>query len=212
MPGRPYDFWLLDLDGTVVDIEESYVHEVMGEVGDRLGSAFSPAEAERLWYEVDAEREAVLEAHDVTPESFWETFHAVEDPVSRAEATYVYDDAAEFVPARDRPVGLVTHCQPYLTEPILDALDIADWFDAVVCCTEETGWKPDPRPMELAMNGLDVGGNGHRGVMVGDAPSDVGAARNAGLDAVHVQRHERLAESTPSLGDHRVTTLTDVDT
>jgi len=211
MPGRPYDFWLLDLDGTVVDIEESYVHEVMGEVGDRLGREFTPSEAERLWYEVESARDAVLDAHDVTPAAFWDTFHAVEDPLSRAEATYLYDDAAEFVAARDAPLGLVTHCQPYLTEPILDALDIADWFDHVVCCTDETGWKPDPRPMELAMDGLGVGGTGHRGVMLGDAPSDVGAARNAGLDAVHVQRADRGGSVPPSLGDHRVTMLTEFD-
>ena len=29
MTGRDYDFWLLDLDGTVVDVRQSYVHEVV---------------------------------------------------------------------------------------------------------------------------------------------------------------------------------------
>ena len=211
MPGRPYDFWLFDLDGTVVDVEESYVHEVIGEVGDRLGRAFTERDAERLWYELADDREVVLAAHDVDPAAFWATFHEVDEPAARAEATYVYDDAAAFVPERTAPVGLVTHCQDYLTGPILDALDIADWFDTVVCCSDDVGWKPDPRPVELAMADLGVGGPGHAGVMAGDAPTDLGAARNAGLDGVHVRRGDGAAVDHRS-AQHHVDVLTDFDT
>ena len=35
---------------------------------------------------------------------------------------------------------------------------------------------------------VQVGATGHRGALVGDDPDDVGAAWNAGLDAVHVER------------------------
>lgn len=186
-----YDFWLLDLDGTVVDVEVSYIHEIGSEVGDRLGVSFTAHEAERLWYGFGGTRETVFDEHDLDPETFWDTFHAVEEPERRAAATHIYSDAATLVTDIDTPVGLVTHCQEFLTEPILEALDIADWFDTVVCCDEEIGWKPDPRPLELAMNDLGVAGNGHAGAMVGDDPRDVGAAHNAGLDAIHVERHDR---------------------
>lgn len=211
MAGRAYDFWLLDLDGTIVDVESGYVHEVIDEVGDRLGESFTPTEAEHLWYEVEADRAAVLEEHGVDPSTFWSAFHEVEDPVARAAATYVYDDAADFVPAREEPVGVVTHCQSYLTEPILESLDIADWFDTVVCCSEDVGWKPDPGPVELAMKDLDVGYNGHVGVLAGDSPADVGAARNAGLEAAHVDRSGVSRGVGGSLGDRRVTSLTELD-
>jgi phosphoglycolate phosphatase len=168
-----------------------------------LGADFADGEAERLWHEHEASRDGVLDAHGLTREAFWSTFHEIEDPAARAEATYVYDDAAAVVPALERPVGLVTHCQPYLTEPILEHLDIADWFDTVVCGGDDVGWKPDPGPLETAM--ADMGVAGGRGVMAGDAPADVGAANNAGLDAVHVARHP---ESNGSAGaTHRVSTL-----
>lgn len=212
MAGSLYDFWLLDLDGTIVDVESGYVREVIGEVGDRLGCGFTAEEARRLWYELEVEREAVLSTHGIDSETFWAVFHEVEDPVARAESTYVYDDAAAFVPSRDAPVGVVTHCQSYLTEPVLSALDIGDWFDTVVCCSEDVGWKPDPAPVEQAMADLGVGYNGHTGLMAGDAPADVGAARNAGLDAVHVHRSHRDAlPRGDAVGDRRVATLTELD-
>jgi len=183
-----YDFWLLDLDGTLVDIENAYISEVFEKVGRELDVTFTDREAELLWYGIGDARNLLLEERDIDQEQFWRVFHEVENGQSRAAATYLYDDAKSFVPEIDAPVGVVTHCQKYLTDPVLDTLDIADWFDTVVCCTDETGWKPDPEPVEKAMRDLGVAHNGHTGVLVGDDPSDVGAAHNAGLASVHVNR------------------------
>jgi phosphoglycolate phosphatase len=199
-----YDFWLFDLDGTLVDIDPDYPRRLVTEIGDRLGHAFTDREAELLWYGVGGAREEVFADRALTPERFWETFHEVEDPRARAESTFVYDDAAAFVRDLDRPTGLVTHCQSYLTEPLLEYHDIADWFDTVVCCDDEVGWKPDPTPVEHAMNRLGVGATGHRGALVGDDPDDVGAAWNAGLDAVHVERADPSERGQCVLGDHRI--------
>lgn len=210
MAGCDYDFWLLDLDGTLVDVEERYVHETMGRVGDRLGIDFDDREAERLWHEHEASRDGVLDDHGLSREAFWSTFHEIEDPIARAEATFVYDDAAAVVPTLDRPVGLVTHCQHYLTEPLLAHHDMADWFDTVVCCDDDVGWKPDPGPLEVAMADLGVATGHASGLMAGDAQTDVAAAKNAGLDAVHVAR------STTSTGvavdGRRISALTDLET
>ena len=209
MEQHAYDFWLLDLDGTVVDVETSYVHEVCNSVGDRLGVSFTGQEAEQLWYGFDGARAEVLSSAGVEPERFWEVFHDVEQPQARAGATHLYPDAEEFVSRVKEPIGVVTHCQEYLTEPVLDRLDIGDWFETVVCCTEETGWKPDPRPVELAMADLGVGHNGHEGALVGDDPQDVGAAHNAGLAGIHLQRHDPDRFGHPPAG-HRVSVLTDL--
>jgi phosphoglycolate phosphatase len=209
MAQHAYDFWLLDLDGTVVDVETSYVHEVCNDVGDRLGVSFTGQEAEQLWYGFGGARDRVLSSAGVDPERFWEVFHDVEQPRARAGATHLYPDAEEFVSRVDEPLGVVTHCQEYLTGPVLDRLDIGDWFDTVVCCTEETGWKPDPRPVEMAMADLGVGHNGHEGALVGDDPQDVGAAHNAGLAGIHLQRHDPERFGRQPAG-HRVGALTDL--
>jgi phosphoglycolate phosphatase len=206
--GDGYGFWLFDLDGTLVDVHDDYVHEVIDEVGDRLGYGFTDRQAETIWHGFGDARSDSLESWGLDPERFWEVFHDVEDPEGRAAATYLHDDAAA-VGDIDAPVGLVTHCQQYLTDPVLDHLDIRDWFDSVVCCTEDTGWKPDAAPVRQAMGGLDL--NGRRqagGVLVGDSQQDVGAAWNAGLDAVHVERHGHDRRGHCVLGDHRVEALT----
>ncbi|MFB6171029.1 MAG: HAD family hydrolase [Haloarculaceae archaeon] len=200
MVADAYDFWLLDLDGTLVDVEPAYVQEVVGEVGARLGYDFSEREAASIWHGFGTDPNQPIADAGLDPGRFWETFHEVEDPIARAESTFLYDDAA-FVADLDRPTGLVTHCQRHLTDPVLDRLDIRNWFDSVVCCTDETGWKPDPTPVELAM--ADLGAEGE-GVLAGDGVHDVGAAWNAGLDAVHVERHDPAVRGQCVLGDHRV--------
>ncbi|AFZ74327.1 HAD family hydrolase [Natronobacterium gregoryi] len=205
-----YDFWLLDLDGTLVDVEWSYTRGVFDRVGDRLGHEFSDREAEIIWNGLTGSRDYQLREWGIDPGAFWDAFHAEEDPLVRAEQTYLHDDAA-FVADLDEPVGLVTHCQEFLCEPVLDELDIHDWFDAKLCCTEQTGWKPDPAPVEYVMNELGVGYNGHQGVLAGDGACDVGAAWNAGIDAIHVERigHERRGRCV--LGDYRVQSFDELE-
>jgi len=200
---REYDFWLLDLDGTLVDVEWSYTRDVFDRVGDRLGRQFTDREADILWNGLTGSRDYQLREWGVDPAAFWDAFHEEEDPLVRAEQTYLHDDAT-FVADLEVPVGLVTHCQEFLAEPVLDHLDIHDWFDARLCCTEQTGWKPDPAPVECVMTDLGVGDNGHQGVLAGDGACDVGAAWNAGIDAIHVERvgHDRRGQCV--LGDYRV--------
>ena len=205
-----YDFWLFDLDGTIVDVESSYIHEVCTECGERLGVSFSAQQAEHLWYGFGDSREQVLAETGIEPGQFWDTFHKVDSPGPRAAATHIYPDAATLLEQLDSPVGLVTHCQSYLTLPILATLDIDHWFDTVICCTDKTGWKPDPEPLEMAMADLDVGENGHIGAMVGDDPGDMGAARNAGLEAISVERHDPDRVGDRARGDRHVTELTEL--
>jgi phosphoglycolate phosphatase len=52
------------------------------------------------------------------------------------------------------------------------------------------------------VNELDASGD--RGVLAGDGPQDIGAAWNAGLDGVHVERHGPERRGMCVLGDHRV--------
>ena len=198
-----YDFWLLDLDGTLVDVEWSYTRDVFDRVGERLEYEFTDREADILWSGLTGSRDRQLREWGIDPDEFWTVFHDEEDPMVRAEQTYLHDDAA-FVADLEEPVGLVTHCQEFLCEPVLDRLGIRDWFDARLCCTPETGWKPDPNPVYRVMDELGVGENGHTGVLAGDGASDVGAAWNAGLDAIHVERvgHERRGRCVR--GDYRV--------
>jgi phosphoglycolate phosphatase len=201
-----YDYWLFDLDGTLVDTEWSYKRELFDRVGDRIGRSVSDREARRLWYGLGGDRDAILRSWGVDPETFWEVFDALDDPAARAAATHLYDDA-EPVTDLDRPTAVVTHCPAPVTDRVLDHLDVRDWFDAVVCCSAETGWKPDPAPVERAT--AAIGGEG-RGVLVGDGEGDVGAAWNAGIDGIHVERHGPEQRGHCVLGDRRVSAIAEL--
>lgn len=201
MKAVAYDRWVFDLDGTLVDVEEDYVRDVVSRVGDRVGYGFSDRQAEIIWYGLGGERSDWLHSWGIDPETFWTAFHEEEDPNARADATFLYEDAA-VVGEIDAPTALVTHCQAYLTEPVLEALDITDWFDSIVCCTADTGWKPDPAPIRTALSA--AGAKAGRGILVGDNPHDVGAAWNAGLDAAHIERHGHERRGSCVVGDYRV--------
>jgi phosphoglycolate phosphatase len=207
MSSTSYDFWVFDLDGTLVDVEPSYARDVLTLVGEQIGYEFLDEEITAIWYGLASGPDELLLEMGIDPVEFWSTFHAVEDAQARAAATFLYDDAERVLADLDRPVGLVTHCQQYLTDPVLDQLDIRDWFDTVFCCTEESGWKPDPTPVQMTMDAMGTGNNGDQGVLVGDSPHDIGAAWNAGLDGVHVERHGHDRRGLCVLGDHRVTQL-----
>lgn len=199
-----YDFWLVDLDGTVVDIDPRYPRKVFDRVGRRLGRRFTDDEVSVIWHGLNGSRDDQLREWGLDVNEFWRVFHEEENPRARAAATFVYDDAVALA-ALDRPVGLVTHCQEYLARPVVDRLGIRDWFDVMVCCTDDTGWKPDPAPVRLAMQQLGVF-PGETGGFVGDGASDMEAARNAGLAGIHVARPGRWRpERVPS--DYRVDSL-----
>jgi phosphoglycolate phosphatase len=204
-----YDYWLFDLDGTVVDADPAYTRHVFDRVGERLGREFTDEQVETVWHGLGGPRNRRLEGWGIDPETFWPVFHDIEDPVARAEASYLHGDAADLIAELDGPVGVVTHCQRHLTDAVLDRLDIGDWFDTVVCCTDDLGWKPDPTPVEHAVGDLGVA-DGHRGVLAGDGDGDVGAAWNAGLDAVHVERHGHDYRGHCILAEYRVESFDDL--
>lgn len=198
-----YECWLFDLDGTLVDVESSYAREVVEAVGERIDHSFSRTQADTLWHATDRPPEAYLREWGVDPSRFWTAFHEVEEPESRVDATYLYPDA-EPIGSLPSPVGLVTHCQSYLTIPVLEALDIADWFDTVVCCGDDIGWKPDPRPVRRAIRALGGVPGTCRGVLVGDTATDVRAAWNAGIDGIHVERGDPATRGRCIRADARI--------
>jgi pyrophosphatase PpaX len=81
-------------------------------------------------------------------------------------------------------LGLVTSKSRYTTQMAFDLTGIESYFDATVCADESPGNKPDPAPIWLCLERLGVGPAG--AAYVGDSPSDVQAAKAAGVTAIAV--------------------------
>lgn len=71
-----------------------------------------------------------------------------------------------------------------LSVALLDALGLSGRFEAVIGADAAPAIKPDARHLQAAVDA--VGGDIARTVMVGDAATDAGAARNAGAHLVLV--------------------------
>lgn len=209
MSAWSYDFYLFDLDGTIVDVRFTYARLLFDRIGHQLGYEFTDEEVMGIWHGFCGPRRRYLTRNGIDADEFWQVFHAEEDPDERAAASFVYNDAMAI---RDIgvPIGVVTHCQEYLTDPVLDTLGITDWFDTVVCCDEEIGWKPDPTPVNRAINELNLDAHTTRGIYVGDTPDDIGAAWNAGLDGAHIERHSPELRGQCVLADTTVRSLASV--
>lgn len=104
----------------------------------------------------------------------------------------------------DLTLGLISNFEEWL-ERLLDALEVAHFFDVTVISGIEGVEKPDPAIFHLALRRAGV--PPERSVYVGDNPSfDVEAARAVGMVPVLIDRRGRH----PEAGGLRVTSLEDL--
>lgn len=90
----------------------------------------------------------------------------------------------ETLTARGIGIGLCTNKPGGATLPLLDALDLARHFGAVVTGSDGFAKKPDAAMLTATFAKLGCTAEG--GVMIGDSTADVGCARGAGCPVVLV--------------------------
>ena len=81
-------------------------------------------------------------------------------------------------------LAVCTNKPTWLSNPILEALYLAQYFDAVIGADLAPAPKPDPRHLICAIQA--AGGTPARAIMVGDAAPDAGSARAANVPLVLV--------------------------
>jgi len=88
------------------------------------------------------------------------------------------------VKARGYKTALVTSRVGDTTQQGMEKYEIAEYFDAVVAAEDTTKHKPDPQPINAALEKL--GSKAENAVMLGDTLFDILCARNAGVKSVLV--------------------------
>lgn len=111
-----------------------------------------------------------------------------------------YPGATDGITALRRhvPVGLVTDGHPKIQQAKLDALGLAEHFDAVVFSDfyGREHRKPDPLPFKVALSRL--GASAKRSVFVGDRPDkDMVGAAGVGMHCVRVRTGEYTTIPSP---------------
>ena len=143
-------------------------------------------QAEQHWWTalIAACLEACGHREPLPPELGTELFQVFAEP----EPWLVYDDVAEHLQRwRDRGLRLavVSNFDQRLL-PLLESLELAHWFEAVVVSSQVGAAKPDPRPFQqaLALLNLPAAAVWH----IGDSPEDEQGARAAGLRCLLIRR------------------------
>lgn len=78
---------------------------------------------------------------------------------------------------RSIPWGIVTNKPRWLSEALLEALNLTQRCAVLVCPEDVQNTKPDPEPMYLAAKQINIKPN--ECIYVGDHPRDIDAGRNA---------------------------------
>ena len=94
----------------------------------------------------------------------------------------MFDGIADVLAAVDAPQAVVTNKPEALTRIILDRLGLARHFGAIIGGDTLPTRKPDAAPVRVALQQLGV----TTGLLLGDGPADVGAARAAGIPLLGV--------------------------
>lgn len=220
-----------DLDGTLCLPERSdreFLRAVFEEVG--TDPLFTPADLRAI------DAEDLGPAEDVTEfytNLYRATLHEVDAPASPDDpiveelgtaAGDLYDpaavrfregaaDALEYA-RRRYEVGLITNGTRETQQTKLEALGVADAFDAILVCDPDRGIpaKPAPEPFELALNRL--GTTAETTVHVGDTlGEDVAGAHEAGLRSVWVptnRPHEEHPADPEPAPTHRIRSMADL--
>jgi phosphoglycolate phosphatase len=81
-------------------------------------------------------------------------------------------------------LAVCTNKKGYLARQLLEALDLAHFFSAIIGGDEVPAAKPDARAVQSVLDA--VNGDSARAIFIGDSRTDAEAARNAGLPCLLV--------------------------
>ncbi len=199
---------IFDLEGTIIDNNEDYMELMLRRVGKELGRDLGIKHARELWYSIDAEsRDQVIQRWGLNPDRFWTIFNKYEDVEEKVRSTYLHDDTA-ILRGLKMPKAIVTHTSYDHTDRLLKKVGMRQYFNPIVACTEDTGYKPSPLPLIYCVVDMRLGPDDV--VYIGDTLSDMMAAKNAGIKSVYINRFGRHIGATPDYEIDSLAKLPDI--
>lgn len=190
---------LFDLDGTLVDTARDLIAPA-NLLRVRHGLSELPFESLRNWVSHGAARvlrqsfpEWSDEALETALAEFLDLYR--ENVCVHSALFPGMQEVLDLLSAAEISWGIVTNKPGFLTEPLIEALEIHPAPGCLVCGDTLAVKKPDPAPIEHACAQLRVAAC--NSIYVGDAARDVEAGRRAGCHSVGVTWGYILPEDAP---------------
>ncbi|QOP45604.1 phosphoglycolate phosphatase [Sulfurimonas paralvinellae] len=215
---------LFDLDGTLIDsvpdlaasvnymmrslrLEPYSVEQIRSWVGNGASTLVKRALA----------GEADISNVDIGNNFFEEALDLFLDHYSHnlAKETYLYEGVKETLDTlykRDFIMTIVTNKPCEFIEPILDALEIKEYFSLLLGANSLEKKKPNPEVIFHTLEKFNI--KKYESVIVGDSKNDIIAAHNAGIDSLAVtygyNYEENIQEYDPTGVVDRFEKLTEI--
>lgn len=116
--------------------------------------------------------------------------------------------------ARGYKTGIVTSRLRNTTKIGLKKYDMEQYFDTIVTCDDTDKHKPDPEPVNIALERL--GSKPEEAIMIGDSMFDILCAKNAGVKAalvswaLAVSEEDKYGENAPNYIIEKAEDLLDI--
>jgi phosphoglycolate phosphatase len=199
---------VFDLDGTIIDNNDGYMESMLKLVGKDIGQDLGLRHAQELWYSIDAmSRDDVITRWGIEPDQFWTVFNKFESLEEKLKNTYLHPDALALKDLKV-PMGIVTHTTLEHSTRLLELVGMRQYFDPIISCTEEIGFKPSPLPLIYCVMTMKLGFD--EVLFVGDTASDIMAAKEAHVKSVYVNRFNRPMIVKPDYEIDSLEKLTDI--
>ena len=183
MPSRPLAV-LFDLDGTLIDSIELILNSARHAFRDRAGHVPDDVEWRGLiGMPLDASfrRYAKDDADVATLLAKYREYQMA----NHDKLVKCYDEVVEtvdFIRAAGHPVAIVTSKTTTMTRRGLDVSGLSQHFDTIIGCAVCERHKPDPQPVQIALERL--GYEPDEAVFVGDSVYDMLAGNAAGVTTI----------------------------
>lgn len=105
---------------------------------------------------------------------------------------------------RRKKLALISTSKKAMIVEALENCKLSTSFDVILAAEDVTNHKPDPEIINRVLEGL--GGNKAETVIIGDSKSDLGAAKNAGIDSIlYYSKHNEKFYSISDLKSYQPT-------
>ena len=179
---------LFDLDGTLIDSTDAIVGK-FNHSFKKLGFNFCGNDEDiknEIGYPLDI-MYATLGVPKEKVQDFVDSYKQRYRKIS-LDQTYILPDAVECLKLASSfaRLGIVTTKTTQYTIPILENMNIMQYFEVIVGRQEVVNPKPHPEPVLKAMEMMDVTNSNYDIYMIGDTKLDLIAAKKAGVTGIGV--------------------------